>query len=177
MMRSILAAFEEVTEVFPVVSARLWGAPARGGTAGRTWICTVGVALSLSLAVVFGSVGTPTARAQVSSFLTPSGNIGCIAFSGYLRCDIAHKSWRKTWRTPCQMGIRGDSLQMRGTGRPIWLCHGDTALSPLGTRPVLPYGRTWHLGPFTCTSRITGLTCSNRSGHGFFLSRQSYRVF
>lgn len=118
------------------------------------------------------------AHAPSHDFLTPSGNIGCITFSGYLRCDIAHKSWRarRTGRSRCPL-VRGDSLVMRGTGRPLWTCHGDTVLMPLGSEPTLPYGKTWRSGPFTCRSRITGLTCTNRSGHGFFLSRQSYRVF
>ena len=42
---------------------------------------------------------------------------------------------------------------------------------------TLAYGRTWHSGAYTCRSRVTGLTCTNRAGHGLFLSRLSYRVF
>jgi hypothetical protein len=131
----------------------------------------------VSVSALWAPVQT-SGRAPSNAFLTPSGNIGCITFSRYLRCDIAHKSWRArhTGRSRCPL-VRGDSLTMRGTGRPLWTCHGDTVLVPLGSEPVLPYGRTWRSGPFTCRSRISGLTCSNRSGHGFFLSRQSYRVF
>jgi hypothetical protein len=33
------------------------------------------------------------------------------------------------------------------------------------------------LTPVRFTSRRTGLTCKNQSGHGFVLSRQSQRVF
>ena len=42
---------------------------------------------------------------------------------------------------------------------------------------TLAYGRTWRYRGFTCVSRITGLTCTNRAGHGLFLSRASYRLF
>jgi two-component sensor histidine kinase len=35
----------------------------------------------------------------------------------------------------------------------------------------------WSRGGFRCTSMRTGLACRNRSGHGFFLSRASWRVF
>jgi len=42
---------------------------------------------------------------------------------------------------------------------------------------LLRYGRTWTWHGFRCTSRRTGLTCKNQSGHGFVLSRQSQRVF
>jgi hypothetical protein len=43
--------------------------------------------------------------------------------------------------------------------------------------PVLRYGRSWTWRGIRCTSRRTGLTCKNLSGHGFVLSRQSQRVF
>lgn len=53
----------------------------------------------------------------------------------------------------------------------------------LGIVPKIPYGATWamvggtpKIGPLhhaiNCTSRRTGLTCQNRSGHGFRLSRE-----
>jgi len=41
---------------------------------------------------------------------------------------------------------------------------------------VLDYGTTWSGGGVRCTSAATGLTCRNRSGHGFFLSRERWRV-
>ena len=41
---------------------------------------------------------------------------------------------------------------------------------------VLRYGSRWTHAEVTCRSRTSGLTCRNRAGHGFFLSRQrSYR--
>ena len=43
--------------------------------------------------------------------------------------------------------------------------------------PTLAYGRTWSWHGFRCNSATTGLTCRNTSGHGFFLSRESQRVF
>jgi hypothetical protein len=63
---------------------------------------------------------------------------------------------------------------MAVTGRVHVTCHGDTAIDPHAR--VLRYGTTWRGGGFTCTSKTTGLRCRNRSGHGFFMSRQhSYR--
>ena len=41
----------------------------------------------------------------------------------------------------------------------------------------LPYGRTWRHGAFSCASRVTGVTCRNRAGHGLFVSRQSWRAW
>ena len=49
-----------------------------------------------------------------------------------------------------------------------------------GEHPVyrtLAYGKSWQRGPFTCTSRVTGVTCRNRTGHGLFISRQAYRTW
>jgi hypothetical protein len=42
---------------------------------------------------------------------------------------------------------------------------------------VLGYGATWSGGGFRCTSAVAGLTCRNRSGNGFFLSRARWRSF
>jgi hypothetical protein len=131
--------------------------------------------LVLALSVVAGSPAAASrAPAQLASFHTPSGNIGCVAYSGFLRCDIGQFSWPRPARPKSCPLAYGDSFTMRGHGRPLWTCHGDTALHQ---GHALAYGRTWRHGAFTCVSRITGLTCSNRSHHGFFLSRQSYRTF
>jgi hypothetical protein len=105
-------------------------------------------------------------KAAIGEFHTPSGNIGCVSDGGYLRCDILQKFWKSP--------ARPASCHMRKTGAVGWTCHGDTALH---AGSALAYGKTWYYGAFTCTSQITGLTCRNRSGHGFFLSKQSYRVF
>ena len=107
-------------------------------------------------------------------FRTPSGNIGCYYTSNRdlrasLRCDI--RSGLKP-RPPkprnCPLDW-GDSYELAPTGRALYTCHGDTAIDP--TSRVLKYGTRWSRGGFTCASRKAGLRCSNRSGHGFFLSR------
>ncbi|MDP8911577.1 MAG: hypothetical protein M3M94_05875 [Actinomycetota bacterium] len=55
------------------------------------------------------------------------------------------------------------------------VCAGDTVL---GARlPVLRYGRTWSRGGFTCRSRRAGVRCTNRSGRGFLLARERWRLF
>ena len=54
-------------------------------------------------------------------------------------------------------------------------CAGDTAVLP--NAPVLAYGRTWRRGGIVCRSRRTGLRCTNRSGHGFTLAREAWRIF
>ena len=62
-----------------------------------------------------------------------------------------------------------------GTDRAEFVCAGDTAL---GAPTILPYGASSRRGDFRCHSGRKGVTCSNaENGHGFFLSRQSFRVF
>jgi hypothetical protein len=107
----------------------------------------------------------------------PSRNIGCIfgRSSGYtLRCDV-----RSGLRSapPRPRGCDLDwayGLSMTLTSRARILCAGDTALSQ---GPVLAYGATVRIAAFTCTSRRTGLRCTNGANHGFFLSRQRWRRF
>ena len=50
-------------------------------------------------------------------------------------------------------------------------CQGETCLSnpPVGT-PTMPYGTKMVLGPFTCLSATTGVTCTIASGKGFMIS-------
>ena len=117
------------------------------------------------------------AQARISTFKTPSGNIGCLYDSSpsFLRCDI-----RSGLKPPpprpgrCDLDW-GDSVSLGRTGRTKLVCHGDTALLP--SAPVLAYGKTWKRGPYSCTSRRAGLTCENGADHGFFLSRKSWRRF
>lgn len=132
--------------------------------------------LFVALMVVFACWGAQSGHALAASsmFQTPSENIGCIDGGRNLRCDINVKTWRSVPRPRwCHLAY-GDSIALRGRGRPTWVCHGDT-VRHMGR--ILRYGTTWRVGPFTCISRVTGLTCWNRNGHGFFLSIQSYRIF
>ena len=129
--------------------------------------------------VMLALVGSAAAGSVVIQFRTPSGNIGCAYASGFggapsLRCDILSGLKPRPAQPPrCDLDW-GDSYEMRTTGRPYLTCHGDTAIDPRSR--VLRYGRSWSRSGFTCLSRISGLRCTNRSGHGFFLSRgHSYR--
>ena len=112
-----------------------------------------------------------------AKFRTPSRNIGCAfsrpsSSSAYLRCDIL-SGLRPEPRRACDFDWVGLALTGRGRGRPN--CGSDTVYAPRA--PVLRYGRTWRRGPFRCVSRRRGLRCTNRAAHGFFLSRQRWRVY
>ncbi|HEY7421272.1 MAG TPA: DUF6636 domain-containing protein [Gaiellaceae bacterium] len=132
----------------------------------------------LILIVCAALVGTARADTLIS-FRTPSGNIGCVYSSGLgspagLRCDIRSRLRPRPHRPHgCDLDW-GDSYEMSATGRVGLTCHGDTAILP--SSRVLRYGSRWTHAGITCRSRTRGLTCRNRAGHGFFLSRRhSYR--
>jgi hypothetical protein len=126
----------------------------------------------LRLALVLALVLPATASAKFVFFQTPSHNIGCVYSSSpaSLRCDI--RSGLKP-APPKPKGCMNDwtfGYSVNAIGRARTVCAGDTVLSPRAR--VVRYGTTWRGGLFTCKSRTSGLTCKNRSGHGFFLSRQ-----
>jgi hypothetical protein len=150
---------------------------------GMRRIGTASAALALLALAVVGS--RAQAKDEVLGFSTPSKNIGCVyarfdahpnapASPAELRCDVRTGLRPKPARPRrCDLDW-GDSLSMGKTGRVSVVCHGDTAL---GSKHILGYGKTWRHDGFTCASRLSGLTCKNLSGHGFFLSRQRSRVF
>jgi hypothetical protein len=112
---------------------------------------------------------------RIPMFKTPSGNIVCAYYNRSVRCDIRSGLSPKPARPrgcPSYTDF-GQGLNL-GPRRAGVVCAGDTVL---GGAPVLAYGRAWRRGPITCRSRITGLTCKNTLRHGFFLSRESWRLF
>ena len=122
------------------------------------------VAFLLAIAASTAAVG----------FQTPSGNIHCLYSSqpAYLRCDI-RSGLRPEPRARCELDWTGLQLGPRGRGRPS--CAGDTVIDRRNR--ILGYGRRFGSGGLACLSQRVGLRCTNRAGHGFFLSRQSWRAF
>jgi uncharacterized protein DUF6636 len=121
------------------------------------------------------------------AFKTPSGNIVCgysIAPSGEASMECGIKSGLKPppKQVHCDAGDPNDKrVSLRDAGRAVpVLCAGDPGplLPQIQAKArVLAYGSTTRVGAISCTSETTGLTCRNRSGHGFFLSRERWRTF
>jgi hypothetical protein len=126
-------------------------------------------------------------------FKTPSGNIQCDYGYGkgpaYVRCGI-----RSGLKPPPPS--RGPGCDV--PNRVVISQTGSASLAGLSACPgedegdagpfaggqpggppvsVIGYGKTWNGGGLSCTSAVTGLTCRNKSGHGFFLSRERWRLF
>ena len=134
------------------------------------------------LCVVLAFASTAAAAGFVV-FQTPSKNIGCAYLPAIsrgdvptLRCEIRsglkplpHHAHR------CSEGIFGQAVTMTRRGRGQAICISDTIRNP--SARVLGYGHSIHVGGFMCTSRRTGLRCTNAAGHGWFLSRQHSFLF
>lgn len=112
---------------------------------------------------------------HLNLFSTPSKNIACAMEAEFVRCDIAKKDWTPPPKPKtCELDW-GNGLNVEdGTpGAPV--CAGDTVL---GDHPTLDYGSASEVGSFRCESETAGVTCTNvGTGNGFFLSKQSFRLF
>ena len=133
--------------------------------------------LSLMLALMAGS---SAASPEEFYFKTPSDNIHCgyddNDGKAYVRCDI--KSYTPTTRKrPADCDLDWGFAFAIGAKdkRGSILCAGDTVINPQAE--ALAYSTNWKRKGITCGIEETGVTCTNRRGHGFFVSRAEQRVF
>lgn len=116
---------------------------------------------------------------SLESFQTPSGNIACVVGDDGARCDIADRSWNAPRPAGCPAEMdygQGLAVSDEDDGPGTVVCAGDTTMNPQA--PVLGYGESTSVGDFTCTSEEAGVTClDDGDGRGFFISKQSYRLF
>jgi hypothetical protein len=139
--------------------------------------------LALASVLALGSLmaATPagaTAASGLTSFRTPSKNIYCareqFQKTDMLRCDVRKLDHLAPKPKGCRFGW-GNSFGMNPRSRAHSLCVSDSVFD--AHAKVLAYGTTHHFGPFTCKSKTSGLTCTNRSGHGFTLNRTRGKFF
>jgi hypothetical protein len=94
------------------------------------------------------------------------------------RCDVQQRSWRPPRRPancPSEVDF-GQGLEVSSSGPAALVCAGDTTLDR--TAPALAFGADDVVGGFRCASSSSGMICIKiRTGHGFFISDQSYRTF
>src|SRR5437588_7681678 len=113
------------------------------------------------------------AKSPLQGFHSPSRNIKCLFVPGppsNMLCSIQQAAYSTQLQDNCMAGPgldwHGFTLTGRGKGQPV--CTGGILYD--SSRPLhyvnLPYGHTWRHGVYTCTSRTTGVTCRNKTGHG-----------
>ncbi len=122
----------------------------------------------LLAALVALACASPLAQAAPRQrfFLSPSHNISCEIDVGQV--GIPEQAY-------CQTMQPLASATLTATGK-VRACHGTRCIgNPPERDPTLAYGRSVSLGQFRCTSRVSGVTCSGRTG-GFTISRSGIAV-
>lgn len=115
-------------------------------------------------------------------FQTPSGNIYCNGYvangnGGEIYCSIIERSGELAQPRPSSCaGIWGHEYGVEGSGKASMSCD-STRPSRVTYTAFAPYGETADFGDISCTSEKTGFTCTNKDGHGFFISRRKQLIF
>jgi hypothetical protein len=146
------------------------------------------VARALALLSVAALVLTASAVAKTTlpGFRSPSGNIRCFRNAEpprVLHCSIARAAYAKRLTAYCgapPIGVDWGGFELGPTRKAAVTCTGGVLYEPSTQRlpsTLLAYGRTWRSGPFTCVSRVSGVTCRSATGHGLELSRERYRLW
>jgi len=144
--------------------------------------------LVVTLLALVASV--PASATNLPGFRSPSGNISCLfipSSSGApatILCKLAHADYAKALQARC-MGSTGAGVDWHGFSLPAARkgavnCSGGILYNPTTQHPryiTLAYGKTWRQKMFSCTSQLNGVNCSNPSGHGMFISRQTWRTW
>ena len=133
----------------------------------RLAIAVATVAALLAALAAVPSAAPAATKSKYVPFSSPSRNIQCAYvrgedFPSQIRCDAKF------------LNDLAGVVRIRGRGR------FERVTDAIGDpkAPILRYGKTRIFGSLRCTSRRSGMTCrSTKSGHGFFLSRESRRTF
>jgi hypothetical protein len=125
--------------------------------------------------------------ANVVYFKTPSGKIVCAWVEESLSTQDAVFCEATTGLKPpiprsapsCQhLTYVGNRVGLQATGAATLIpCADARPFADPARTSVLPHGKTIKGGGIACSEAATGLTCRNRSGHGFFLSPQRWHTF
>jgi hypothetical protein len=124
---------------------------------------------------VFTGLSAGAAFGGLVTFHSPSDNIGCVLTARGVRCDIAEHRWTPPPEPKsCDLDW-GGGVALDSKGRADWVCAGDTTLHQGN---ALAYGETVKRGRFKCKSKESGMRCVDTDDkHGFFLSRDTVRLF
>jgi hypothetical protein len=149
----------------------------------------------VTLLLLAGACAPVAAAATIPGFRSPSGNIKCLFIPSAptgsggrtpatILCTVAHADYAKTLQARC-LGPTGAGVDWHGFLLPAARkgtvsCSGGALYNPTTQHPsyvTLAYGKTWRQKMFSCTSQTNGVNCSNPSGHGMFISRQTWRTW
>ncbi len=124
--------------------------------------------LLIILAIATGTLAAASSAAAAAAFVTPHKTAYCGISEG--EAPLSLICWRPA---------DGLTLDMRRLGRAQKRIHpSNRSYFDPAARRLLRFGQTWRFSGWACVSRSAGLTCTNRSGHGWWLGRlQGPRLF
>ena len=124
--------------------------------------------------------GSASASGSSKAFKTPDGNIVCTLVGGKAngvtvgaaRCGIRKANWSPPKSCPAGWHFVFLTTTLGVKGSPSCVDDPIPAL-----KAVLAIGKKTSLAGITCSSAKKGVTCIKANGHGFFISRASYKLF
>jgi hypothetical protein len=144
----------------------------------------ISTAAAILVAAVLASSSAAGSSGVLPGFRSPTGNIHCfynpsgLSSGGHgptLTCGLNHADYGMALQRRCDAGD-WHGFEFAPGRKPSLFCPGGASGDRIAYR-TLAYGKSWRRGPFTCTSRVTGVTCHSTKHHGLFVSRQSYRLW
>jgi hypothetical protein len=131
-------------------------------------------------ALVLGA-SAPASAATLPGFRSPSGNVSCLfnPAPAAMLCKLTHADYARPLQARCN-GLDWRGFLLPAAHKGAVNCSGGILYNPTTQHPAtitLAYGKTWRQEMFSCTSQVTGVTCSSRLGHGIFISRQTWRTW
>ncbi len=139
----------------------------------------VGIIMRCFLGLLTLPLTTGPVLADGFGFMTPSGNIYCngqVSGGGVVECTIVSRSGEFALPKPASCaGVWGHEFTLEGSGSTMMKC--GEAPEGVDYSDIANYGASADFGDITCTSERAGLTCSNKTGRGFFLSRRKQEVW
>jgi hypothetical protein len=129
----------------------------------RAVVATIGFLVAgCCVGMPAATADNPACTASVCTFLSPSRNISCEL--NYKRDPgISDEAYCQTLSPPQSVHLSAGGVVTNCTGVS---CVGN----PGEGTPTLGYDQTAGVGPFTCTSKTDGISCTVSSGHGFTIS-------
>lgn len=105
---------------------------------------------------------------EPQSFASPTGNIACTMSADGVTCTIANKQFDVPAAEGCT-GTTGNTIVLNESDGVTTPCVEGPAPAAAGAdTPVLDYGRSQSVGPYTCTSGSNGMACVvEETGKGF----------
>lgn len=109
-----------------------------------------------------------------TSFASPTGNIACTMSPDGVTCTIANIQYTVPASDGCT-GTTGHTVVLNEADGVSTPCVEGPAPAPASAdTPVLEYGQTQTVGPYTCTSGSNGMACVvDETGDGFRVATAS----